>query len=176
MDDLKLPESKSEFLDRVTSLSKEGHGVHYQDFERVFRESAKEDIPVDGWRKITSFTSDQRGFWEAEWLFSQAYSPNMMAKSEMNGWKIICEACLDELKNKISEAAYMIEEQRNLAVLKYSLKRAVAYNESKLSRKIRANVRSSLLIKLDEIGLRRVAARLYARTLYPKGTVGRASN
>lgn len=174
MDDLKLPESKSELLDCVTSLSKEGHSVYYQDFERVFRESAKEDITVDGWRKITSFTSDQLGFWEAEWLFSSAYSPNTKAKSEMHGWKIICEACLGELKNKISAAADMVEEQHNLAVLKYSMKRAVDYNESKPSRKFKANVRSSILIKLDEIGLRRIASRLYVRALYPKGTVGRA--
>jgi hypothetical protein len=176
MDDLKLPELKSELLDCVTSLSQEGHGVHYLDFECVFRESAKEDITVDGWRKITSFTSDQLGFWEAEWLFSSAYSPNMKAKSEMHGWKIICEACLVELKNKISAAADMINEQHNLAVLKYSMKRAVRYNESKPSRKFKANVRSSILVKLDEIGLRRIASRLYVRALYPKGTVGRASN
>ncbi len=176
MDDLKLPELKSELFDRLTCLSKEGHGVHYQDFERVFRESAKEDIMVDGWRKITSFISDQLGFWEAEWLFSPAYSPNTNAKSEMRGWMIICEACLGELKNKITEAADIVEGQHNLAVLKYSMKRAVDYDKSKPSRKFKANVRSSILIKLDEIGLRRVASRLYVRALYPKGTVGRASN
>jgi hypothetical protein len=176
MDDLKLPELKSELLDRVSSLSKKGHGVHYEDFERVFSESAKEDVPVDGWRKITSFASDQLGFWEAEWLFSWEYSPNTKAKSEMHGWKIICEACLSELKNKISEAPDMIEEQHELAVLKYSIKRAVDYSESKPSRKFKANVRSAILIKLDKIGFSGVASRLYARALYPKGTVGRASN
>jgi hypothetical protein len=174
MDKPKLPDGKSELLERITSPSKEVHGATYQDFERVFKESAKEDISVDDWRKITRFTSDQLGFWETEWLFSQAYSPNMQAKSEMDGWKMICEACLAELKNKIAAAADMIEEQHDLAVLKYSIKRAVDYNESKPSRKFKANVRSSILVKLDEIGLRRFASRLYARALYPKGTVGRA--
>jgi hypothetical protein len=169
MDDLKLPELKNALLDLATSLSKERHGVPYRDFERVFRESTKEDITVDGWRKITGFTSDQLGFWESAWLFSRAHSPNLQAKSEMQGWKTVCE-----LKNKISEAADMIEEQHDLAVLKYSIKRAADYNESKPSRRFTAHVRSSLLIKLDEIGLRRVASRLYARALYPKGTVGRA--
>jgi hypothetical protein len=173
MDDLKLPERRSELLDHITFFSKEGQGVHYQDFERVFRESAREDITVDGWRKITGFTSDQLGFWEAKWLFSWAYSPDTGAKSEMDGWKIICEACLGELKNKLSEAADMIEEQYDLAVLKYSLKRAVDYNDAKPTRKFKATVRSSLLIKLDKVGFRDVASRLYRRALYPKGTVGR---
>lgn len=165
----------SDLTERLSLLSKNSRGVSCQDFKCVLTEMPTSDIPIDAWYKITNFTSEQLGFWEAEWFFSWAHSPNTNAQSEMQEWKVVCRACLDALKDKIPTAVDQLEKQHDLIVLRYSIKRAADYNESTPFRKFKATALSTTSFKLNNIGFHRFASYLYALALYPKGTVGRAN-
>lgn len=161
-----------DFMTHMESFAKERMGVPYREFERVLREGGA-SIPVTCLHQVLNLACDQLGFWQAEWLFSPAHSPNTLAKTEMEGWQMLWRGIFDTLVENVQSTKDMLEQERNLKLLQHSLRRGVEYNETKHFRKISAPILSQVSFVLNKIGLHSIANDLYAWGLYPKGTVAR---
>ena len=164
--------SGNDLMTRLESFAKERMGVPYREFERVLRE-CDTSITVACLNQVLKLACDQWGFWEAEWLFSPAHSPNTLAKTEMEGWKALWRGSLDTLVETVPNVKDLLEQEQNLVVFGHSLRRAIEYNKTKPFRKIAAPMLSKLSIVLNKIGLHSIANDLYSWGLYPKGTVAR---
>jgi len=161
------------FLVRLETLADGRTGVPYRDFEGLLKELGNGSIPVSHLHQVLNFTCDQLGLWEAEWLFSPAHSPNTVAKTEMEGWRIIWQAFFDLLVEKVPDTRALLEREQELRLLQPSLKLGVEYNETKPLKKVTAIVLSQASFVLNKIGFHRIATNLYVWGLYPKGTVAR---
>ncbi len=164
--------SERDLMTRLESFAKERTGVPFREFERVLREG-NAPIPVSCLHQVLNFTFDQLGFWQAEWLFSPAHSPNTLAKSEMEGWQILWRGIFDALVENVPSAKDQLEQEQNLMLLRHSLKRGVEYNKTRPFRKMVAIILSQVSFVLNKIGLHSIANNLYSWGLYPKGTVAR---
>jgi hypothetical protein len=168
-------DSRYDITARMRSLANGKKGVSHRDFERVLREREDIDITIKELRQLVSFATDQFGFWMAEWLFSPIQSPNMIAKAEVDGWRPLLRVCTDQLVMKIPEVKEHLEKEQDLILLQHSLKRRIDFSKSRPFERYFAMIFSSVSIALDRVGFKGIAHKLYERSLYPKGTVGRAS-
>lgn len=165
--------SNPDFLTRLESLANGRTRVPYREFESLLKELGNASIPVSHLHQVLNFTSDQLGLWEAQWLFSPAHSPNTLAKTEVEGWRILWQALFDSLAEKVPDTRALLEREQQLRLLQHSLERGVEFNKTKPLRKVTAIVLSQASFVLNKIGLRGIARNLYAWGLYPKGTVAR---
>jgi len=76
------PSVERDLLTRLDFLANGSMGMSYREFERVLRDGDA-SIPVTCLHQVLNIACDQLGFWQAEWLFSPAHSPNTLAKTEM---------------------------------------------------------------------------------------------
>jgi hypothetical protein len=166
------PSAERDLLTSLDSLANGRMGVSYREFERVLRDGDA-SIPVTCLHQVLNIACDQLGFWQAEWLFSPAHSPNTPAKTEMEGWQILWRGIFDTLVENVPSTKDPLEREQNLKLLQHSLRRGVEYNETKPFRKIAATILSQASFVLNKIGLHSIANDLYAWGLYPKGTVAR---
>jgi len=173
MNDKPVIDPKSDLIARMESLSKGSEGVSYRDFEHLLREM--ENVSVPQLKQVVYFASDQLGFWEAEWLFSPADSPNTIAAAETEGWRLICRSCTDALVKNVPDVRRPLEQQQNLTLLRHAIKRRVDYDKTRPLSRLAANVLGRMSFGLNKLGFEGIAKRLYSRGLYPKGTVGRTS-
>jgi hypothetical protein len=167
------PSSNPDFLTRLESLANGRTRVPYREFESLFKELGNASIPVSHLHQVLNFTSDQLGLWEAQWLFSPAHSPNTLAKTEVERWRILWQALFDSLAEKVPDTRALLEREQQLRLLQHSLQRGVEFNKTKPLRKVTAIVLSQASFVLNRIGLHGIARNLYAWGLYPKGTVAR---
>jgi hypothetical protein len=161
-----------DILGQLESMTNKGQGVSHQDFERLLEEGSA-SIPVSRANQLLDFAGDQVGFWEAEWLFSPAHSPNTNAKTEMEGWRLLWQALLESLSETVPDIRELTEKTQQLKILQHHSQRGLEFNETKPFRKYTAPVLSKLSLALNKIGLRSIAKNLYVWSLYPKGTVAR---
>ncbi len=166
------PAPESDLLVRLESLTNRSMGVSYRDFERLLREG-NASIPVSHLHQVLNFACDQMGFWEAEWFFSPAHSPNTVAKIEMEGWRILWQGIFNILVENVPDTRDLLEQEQQLRLFGHSLRRGVEYNETKPFRKLTAIVLSQASFVFNKIGFHSIARNLYAWGLYPKGTVAR---
>jgi len=174
MDDEKK-DSTYDITARMRSLANGNKGVSYRDLEQVLREREDINITISELRQIVTFATNQFGFWMAEWLFSPVQRPNTIAKGEIDGWRLLLRVCTDELVKKVPEVREHLEREKNMVFLRHSLERRIDFNKSRPFEKLFAIVFSSISIALDRLGFKSIARKLYERSLYPKGTVGRVS-
>jgi hypothetical protein len=147
-------------------------GVSYLVFERLLREG-NASIPVSQLHQVLNFACDQMGVWEVEWFFSPAHSPNTIAKTEMEGWRILWQRIFNTLVENVPATRDLLEQEQQLKLLQHSLRRGVEYNKTKPFRKLTASLLSRASFVFDKIGFHSIARNLYAWGLYPKGTVAR---
>jgi hypothetical protein len=166
------PSAEHDLLIRLNSLANGCTGVPYREFIRILREGDA-SIPVTCLHQVLNLACDQLGFWQAEWLFSSAHSPNTLAKAEMEGWQILWRGIFDTLVENVPSTKDLLEQEQNLKLLQHSLQRGVEYNGKRPFRKIAAIMLSLVSFVLNKIGLHSLANDLYAWGLYPKGTVAR---
>jgi hypothetical protein len=164
--------SERDLLARLESLADRNIGVSYRDFERLLKEG-NASILVSQLREVHKFACDQMGFWAAEWFFSPAHSPNIVAKTEMEGWQILRQGSFDALVENVLNIRDLLEKEQQLRSLHDSLRRGAEYNETKPFRKLTAIVLSEASFVFDKIGFHSIARKLYTWGLYPKGTVAR---
>jgi len=167
------PSADRDFLARLESLTNRHTGVPYRDFASLLKELGNSSMPVSDLHQVLNFTSDQLGLWEAQWLFSPAHSPNTLAKTEAEGWRILWQALFDSLAEKVPDTRALLEREQQLRLLHHSLERGVEFNKTRPLRKVTAIVLSQVSFVLNKIGLHGIARNLYAWGLYPKGTVAR---
>jgi len=160
-------------LARLELLAKQSKGVSCQDFERLIKEDGNSSISVSELHKVFDFACDHFGFWEAEWSFSFADSPDNVAKMEREGWEILCHALFDSLVEKIPDARETLEGLRGRSLLLHAMRRRLEYNEGKTFKKLTGVLLSKMSFVFNRLGFRRIAESLYARALYPKGTIAR---
>ncbi|PKN65432.1 MAG: hypothetical protein CVU57_09950 [Deltaproteobacteria bacterium HGW-Deltaproteobacteria-15] len=166
------PSSESDLLSRLGALTSGCMGVQYLEFERILREGDS-SIPLTSLHQVLNLACDQLGFWQAEWLFSPADTPNTVAKTEMEGWQIMWRGIFDTLVENVPGTKDSLEREQNLKLLQHSLQRGVEYNQTRPVRKIAAAIFSQVSFALNKVGLASSARGLYEWCLYPKGTVAR---
>jgi hypothetical protein len=166
------PGSECDLLAQLESLMNRSIGVSYRDFEGLLREG-NASITVSHWHQVLNFACDQMGFWEAEWFFSPAHSPNTVAKIEMEGWRILWQVIFDILVENVPETKDLLEREQQLRLFEHSLRRGVEYNKTRPLRKLTASVLSQGSFVFKKVGFHSIARNLYAWCLYPKGTVAR---
>jgi hypothetical protein len=166
------PVSIRDLLVRLESITNKDKGFFYQDLERLLKEGSA-SIPVPYANQLLDFAGDQIGFWEAEWLFSPAQSPNTEAKTEMEGWRLLWQALLESLSETVPSIRELSEKKEQLRTLQHQLQGGLAYNETRPIRKYTVPVLSKVALALNKIGFRRISTSLYVWGLYPKGTVAR---
>jgi hypothetical protein len=160
----------SDFRARMKSLSKGNEGLSYRDFQNSLREMG--DCSVQQLKEVVSFAYDQLGFWDAEWMFSSAHMPNEIAAAESEGWRQLCRICTDKLVKNVPEVRGQLEKQESYASLKHTIKRRVDYNKTRPFSRLAESVISPISFGLDKLGFKGIALQLYARSMYPRGTVG----
>ena len=143
--------SGNDLMTRLESFAKERMGVPYREFERVLRE-CDTSITVACLNQVLKLACDQWGFWEAEWLFSPAHSPNTLAKTEMEGWKALWRGSLDTLVETVPNVKDLLEQEQNLVVFGHSLRRAIEYNKQSLSERSQRLCYLSSLLFLIKLG------------------------
>ena len=173
MNDKPVNDPKSDLIARMESLSNRSTGVSCRDFPHILKEM--KDVTASEWKQVVYFASEQWSFWQAEWLFSPAHSPNTTAKAETEEWRLISRACSDALVEQNPDVRGPLERQQGLTLLRHSLKRRVDYDKTRPLSRLAANVLSRMSFGLNRIGFKSIAERLYSRSLYPKGTLGRTS-
>jgi hypothetical protein len=123
--------------------------------------------------QIVNFASDQVGIWKAEYSFSPAYSPNAAAKAESERWEQLWGAWLDMLLGAVPDVAEQTHLRHRLVVAKHSLEKSLHHTDNKPLRRMFFGAVSKVAIGLGKLGVSGLAERLYAFSLYPKGSVGR---
>jgi hypothetical protein len=173
MADEPSPTSDNDLMARLELLTSEGHGVSCRDFECMITKDEHTSMTLSELRNLFEFACDQLGHWETEWLFSFADSPNSVANTEREGWTVLRRAFFDLLVREIPDLRESLDSLQRRILLQHSLERRVEYNEGKPWRQISSIVMSKVSFLFDSLGFRRIAFDLYARALYPKGTVAR---
>lgn len=129
----------------------------------------------DHMEAIVDFASNQRGQWEAEYLFSFVDAPNKKAKFEAEGWNDLIKKWIQLLveissDKKYEECAWNIHK---FVALYPVLKKRAEYNNDKPLRRILVEIYSKVSFLFYKVRLRRIAVYFKVLSLYPKGTLGR---
>ncbi len=159
-------------LERTAAIAASGKGVSSEEFLALMRQAPESITPSD-MNKVVKMASEQVGYWEAEYMFSRADTPNAAAAAESAGWKNTWSACAETLINLAPELRDKLDEQQRMVALHYHLSRRVEYNSTRPFARVASYVFSYASFALKRIGLRSLAQAIYARGLYPAGTVGR---
>jgi hypothetical protein len=162
-----------ELLTRLEQLTGESKGLSSREFLRLMKEDGNTSIPTSQLSKGYRFAYDQLAFWQAEWSFSRADSPDSVAKIEVECWEILCRSFFDSLVEIIPDQQEKIEGLQGKILLHHAMRRRLEYNEGKTFRNLTARLLSEISFVFNRLGLSSIARNLYARALYPKGTVAR---
>ncbi|SPF51283.1 hypothetical protein SBDP1_910022 [Syntrophobacter sp. SbD1] len=164
-----------ELLAQLKLLTNDSKGVPYQEFERILKHllKEKEDISVSELNKVCDFACKQLGCWKAEWLFSPAGSPNNIAQTQTDGWRIFYEEIFDALVKEAQDVREALEGLRAKILLSHLIEQRIEYNETKPFKKLTTSVLSHMSFVFKRLGFHRIGRKLYERSLYPKGTVAR---
>jgi hypothetical protein len=165
--------SRCDITARLRSLANGSKGVSHRDFERVLKEMG--NVTISELKEVVTFATDQLGFWRVEWLFSPANCPNTLAEAEIDGWRPLLDVCTDELVKRVPNVKDLLENQRELCLLQHIMQLRIDYNETRPLERLFAIVLSKTSIALNKVGFKSIAEMLYSYSLYPKGTVSRAS-
>jgi len=157
---------------RLEALSVGATGVTVHSFEGLFK-NMPEEMSVAQLNQIINFASDQVGIWEAAYSFSSAYSPNAAAKAESERWEQLWGAWLDMFLKLIPDVAEQAHRRHRLIVLQHSIEKGLHYTDNRPLRRMFIGAVSKVAIGLAKIGISDLSKRLYAFSLYPKGSVGR---
>lgn len=163
----------SQILTLLDSLADTDSGINCKDFTSLIKESLEEDINPTDFHKLLNFISAQCGFWDANWYFSEATSPNLTAKAESEQWENLWQASVTALTESFSAPEEQLHHEHNLIVLEESLQRRVKFNDSSRIERYLTSVFGYISIRLNKIGFKSIAHNIYTKSLYPKGTVGR---
>lgn len=162
------------FLASLRQFSVSGAPVPHAEFQRVIDHENRE-MPLAEWHEVVSFASKQCAQWQVRWLFSPAASPDTRAADEVEKWRKAYAAYVELLVERVPDVREPLEREHRLRAAQCALERRLDESKGRpLSSRSLSPLLSKVAILLGRAGLRGAAGRLYATTLYPKGTVGRA--
>jgi len=150
-------------------------GIRFETFvnEMSLIRDKKEELSIHDVKELIKFSTEQIGYWNAEWSFSSATEPNHDAKAQRDGWENIWDNWVEILTMEIPEAMELMVQLRNRAYMLHTVKRNLEYNNRGVLNQLYTNFLSNVAITLNRIGFKSIATSLYNIALYPKGTVGR---
>jgi hypothetical protein len=172
MDDQPKFNSEGDLAARLASLANGTSRVTIEDFEALLK-NIPERISATVLNQIINFASDQVGIWEAEYSFSSASSPNTAARAESERWEQLWGTWSDVLLKLAPDVADQIHRRHRLIVAKHSVEKSLQYTSKKPLQRMVAGVLSRIAIGLGKLGIVSIPERLYAFSMYPKGSVGR---
>jgi len=172
MKDQSTATADNDLVSRLEALSTGGAGVTVDSFE-VLLKNMPEKMSVSQLNQIINFASEQVGIWEAEYSFSPAYSPNAAAKAESERWEHLWGAWSEMFLKLTPDLTEQIHRRHGLIVAQHSVERSLHYTDNKPLRRMVFGAVSQVAIGLGRIGFSGLSQRLYAFSLYPKGSVGR---
>jgi len=160
---------EADLLEKVRRLSARATEIPYGDLEHLLRGEWKQ-LPVKGWAEIVTLASDQAARWLTLWLFSPAERPDRRAAEENKRWEAAYVAYSKALFEKVPAVRDDINKQHKLLVAQHAVSRRLAQHKGHFP----PGILSQAAIWCGRIGLERLSSNLYARALYPKGSIGRA--
>ncbi len=172
MDDQPKFDADGNLAARLTSLANGMSRVMTEDFE-VLLKNMPEQVSTTALNQIINFASDQVGIWEAEYSFSSAISPNTVARAESERWAQLWGTWSDVLLKLAPDVADQIHRRHRLIVAKHSVEKSLQYTSKKPLQRMVAGAMSRIAIGLGKLGIVSIPERLYAFSMYPKGSVGR---
>jgi hypothetical protein len=106
-------------------------------------------------------------------LFSAAASPDTEAAREFEGWRQVYATCSEAMVERLPEVREDIERRHRMVALQCALELQQRYVKERPIQRLCSAILSQSAIILHRVGIGVFAERLYARALYPNGTVGR---
>ncbi len=163
--------SKAAFLYLLERFAAEP--VPHQKVVGAFQAIPEEDLTTEELKKLVDFSVSQLALWRVRWLFSSADTPDTVAKGEDDGWERIWNVFSSVLAEKVPDVAEPLRRMKDLSVGQALIQRKLEQDGSSTLRKWWASSAGGFAITLNRLGFQSVAAQLYKRALYPRGTVGR---
>jgi hypothetical protein len=147
--------------------------VTIEKFRAFLKDTPENKMSIVQLNQIVNFASEQVGIWEAAYSFSPAHSPNIGAKNESEQWEDLWKAWSALLVEHAPDLADKLNRRHGLIVARHSVETSLQYKSGKPLQRITAAGLSRLAIGLGRLGIADIPERLYALSLYPKGSVGR---
>jgi hypothetical protein len=165
--------NSSNILELLEYYKTKEPNITCNEFKPILEKKIKKIISPSAFNELLNFISVQCGFWTASYYFSKEVSPDLNAKTESDQWKQLWQASFSAFSESFSIKIDDFKRHHDLIVLTTLLQRRVDFNKSNIVERVLTYISSFLAIKLNKIGLRKLANRIYTKSLYPKGTVGR---
>lgn len=158
---------------RLEQHVSEQQGVSYRDYDQILVNHAVEES--ERLQKIYDLICWQLGFWESQWMFSPANAPDTEAAAEYEGWRGYWFECYETLLARDPEQQAQLLGKQRLNSLNQTRKRRAEFNSRSVSDRIGTILLSQAAYVVNKVGMNDSAVKMYARCLYPSGTVGRTS-
>jgi len=166
------------FSERFRSLGEDPDKefIRSEIFDRVVRQFVNEQslTPVE-LSQLVQIAADQQGRWDCEWSFSPSSNPNLDAHKEASQYKKLWMVLAESLVNVTPQIKETMIKQRDLLGLKYCLKRRVEQTQhNRVATLVNVTI-YKIARALFLLGFTAVGEKLYAISLYPRGTIGRTT-
>jgi hypothetical protein len=169
MDQEYFDNSSRQFLQSLGSLSERRILVRCDHFQALATSVLPEDFA-----KVVGFSATQIGLWDAEWLFSQASTPDADAAGERDGWVAIWTAAAETLMRAVPVSSAALKRKKDDACLRIVAEKSLETNGGTLTARLAIKALFPVRLLLLRLGLATVAHRCCRRTLFPLNAVGRA--
>ena len=166
--------SKTEFLASMERLTTEAAAISHTEIATALESVPENDFTVAEWYKLTDFALDQIGKWQVKWLFSPAQTPDTVAQTEAEAWERLWDVFSKALVEQVPEVEVELHEKKRLSIPQQLMRQKVQQESGNRPAMFASSVTSRLAIVLNSLGCKSIAHRLYARALFPSGSVGRA--
>jgi len=157
----------------LDTLGKNSPDISFQAVASLL--GSREAVTAAQWRRIAACSADYMGRWESAWMFSPAYAPDETAVSEYEGWRSVWNESVATLLEKSPELQAELATEQRLQSLNHTRRRREAYNRTKPGESLSSILYSQIAYVINKLGFSAKAVQLYAKHLYPPGTVGRTS-
>jgi hypothetical protein len=168
-------QSKSENDEHIESFISErsDRSVRFEEVNSFIRDKfSNQKISPATIYKLLVFAAEQQGRWQCKWFFSPISDSDIDARDNMEGYFTIWKASAESITNIDPNAYKILNEQRKLLNLKYSMERRLEETKNKSILTFRNVVLSKVSFFLNSIGFTNLSDRLYAIALFPSGSVG----
>jgi len=173
MDDQTVHSTPQDLDGLLELLDRDSQEISFRALERLLDD--KGAVSTEQWRRIAACCANRMGRWESAWMFSPAYAPDETAVSEYEGWRRIWNESVAMLVEHSPELQTELATEQRLQSLKHTRMRRDAFNRTKPGESLSSILYSQTAYVINKLGFNAKAVQLYAKHLYPCGTVGRAS-
>ena len=161
--------------DIIQAFVSKSVAVKLEDFEARLKTLTQAEFSPGELHELLNFASEQAGWWTADWLFSEQADPDLGARHQSEAWEKLWAGWHGVLAQTVPEATGELKREHDLIVLGHTLRRRVEFNRTRPVERLVTQFLSSISLLLNKVGLVGIAGKLYERSLYPQGTVGRTA-